>query len=163
MTDSAFQVPILFDYAATFTWAVSGAVVAIRRRLDITGVFVLALLAALGGGLLRDTLFLNRAPVALINPMYLTLVFCATIVTSVSARYLRKFIGPTTVGKIVDYIDALGTPAFAGLCFAILARWLPTTTSTWMLLAGATTIVSATPRASGRIRSRCLIQRQSLF
>jgi uncharacterized membrane protein YeiH len=113
MTDSAFQVPILFDYAATFTWAVSGAVVAIRRRLDITGVFVLALLAALGGGLLRDTLFLNRAPVALINPMYLTLVFCATIITSVSARYLRKFIGPTTVGKIVDYIDALGTPAFA--------------------------------------------------
>jgi uncharacterized membrane protein YeiH len=113
MTDAAFQVPVAFDYVATFTWAVSGAIVAIRRRLDITGVFVVALLAALGGGLLRDAVFLNRTPVALLNPMYLTLVFSATIVTSVFARYLRNLIGPVTVQKIVDYIDALGTPAFA--------------------------------------------------
>ena len=113
MTDAAFQVPVAFDYVATFTWAVSGAIVAIRRRLDITGVFVVALLTALGGGMLRDGVFLNRTPVALINPMYLTLVFCATIVTSVFARYLRNLIGPVTVQKIVDYIDALGTPAFA--------------------------------------------------
>jgi uncharacterized membrane protein YeiH len=113
MTETAFQVPILFDYAATFTWAVSGAVVAIRRRLDITGVFIVALLAALGGGLLRDALFLNRTPVALVNPMYLTLVFGATVITAVFARYLRNLIGPDKVQKIVDYIDALGTPAFA--------------------------------------------------
>lgn len=113
MTDAAFQVPVSFDYVATFTWAVSGAIVAIRRRLDITGVFVVALLAALGGGLLRDAVFLNRTPVALLNPMYLTLVFSATIVTSIFARYLRNLIGPVTVQKIVDYIDALGTPAFA--------------------------------------------------
>ena len=114
MTDSAaFQVPVLFDYVATFTWAVSGAIVAIRKRLDITGVFVVCLLAALGGGLLRDAAFLNRTPVALVNPMYLTLVFSATIVTAVFARYLRKLIAPSAVGKIVDYIDALGTPAFA--------------------------------------------------
>jgi uncharacterized membrane protein YeiH len=113
MTDAAFQVPVAFDYVATFTWAVSGAVVAIRRRLDITGVFVVALLAALGGGLVRDAVFLNRTPVALLNPMYLTLVFGATIVTAIFARYLRNLIGPVTVQKIVDYIDALGTPAFA--------------------------------------------------
>ena len=50
MTDSDFQVPVLFDYVATFTWAVSGAIVAIRRRFDITGVFIVSLLAAIGGG-----------------------------------------------------------------------------------------------------------------
>jgi uncharacterized membrane protein YeiH len=87
--------------------------VAVRRRLDITGVFVVSLLAAVGGGLLRDAVFLNRTPVALINPMYLTLVFCASIATSVVTRYLRNLVGPVTVGKVVDYIDALGTPAFA--------------------------------------------------
>ena len=113
MTDTAFQVPIVFDYVATFTWAVSGAIVAIRRRLDITGVFIVSLLAALGGGMVRDAVFLDRTPVALLNPMYLTLVFGASIVTSVFARYLRSLIGPVTVQKIVDYIDALGTPAFA--------------------------------------------------
>ena len=37
----------------------------------------------------------------------------ATIITAVFARYLRNLIGPETIQKIVDYIDALGTPAFA--------------------------------------------------
>jgi uncharacterized membrane protein YeiH len=113
MSATEFQVPILFDYVATFTWAVSGAVVAIRRRFDIVGVFVVSLLAAIGGGLLRDALFLNRTPVFLLNPDYLSLIVGATIVTAVFARYLRNFIGRDTVQKIVDYIDALGTPAFA--------------------------------------------------
>ena len=113
MTATDFQVPILFDYVATFTWAVSGAVVAIRRRFDIVGVFVVSLMAAIGGGLVRDALFLNRPPVFLLNPAYLSLIAGATVVTSVFARYLRRLIGPDTVQKIVDYIDALGTPAFA--------------------------------------------------
>ena len=113
MTDPVFQVPVFYDYIATFTWAVSGAVVAIRRRYDITGVFIVSLLAAIGGGLLRDGLFLNRPPVFLKDPAYLSLIFTATIITAVFARYLRGLIGPDTVQKIVDYIDALGTPAFA--------------------------------------------------
>jgi uncharacterized membrane protein YeiH len=113
MTGSDFQIPIAFDYVATFTWAVSGAIVAIRHRMDIIGVFIVALLAAIGGGLLRDALFLNRTPVFLVNPAYLSLIVAATISTSIFARYLRNLIGPETVQKIVDYIDALGTPAFA--------------------------------------------------
>ena len=113
MTDANFQVPILFDYAATFTWAISGAIVAIRKRFDIIGVFIVSLLTAIGGGLLRDAVFLNRTPVFLLDPAYLSLIASATVVTSVFARYLRNLIGPDTVQKIVDYIDALGTPAFA--------------------------------------------------
>ena len=44
MTEAAFQVPVLFDYVATFTWAVSGAIVAIRRRRNSTGGFMRTLL-----------------------------------------------------------------------------------------------------------------------
>jgi len=113
MTDATFQVPVLFDYVATFTWAVSGAIVAIRKRFDIIGVFIVSLLTAIGGGLLRDAVFLNRTPVFLLDPAYLSLIFCATAVTSIFARYLRNLIGPESVQKIVDYIDAIGTPAFA--------------------------------------------------
>jgi uncharacterized membrane protein YeiH len=113
MQEATFQVPILFDYVATFTWAVSGAIVAIRQRFDITGVFVVALLAAVGGGLLRDALFLDRTPVFLVNPAYLSLIVSATLATAFFTRYLRNLIGPDTVQRFVDYIDALGTPAFA--------------------------------------------------
>lgn len=113
MSPGNFQVPILFDYAATFTWAVSGAIVAIRHRFDVVGVFIVSLLTALGGGLVRDAVFLNRTPVFLLDPAYLSLIASATVLTAVFTRYLRNFIGPDTVQKIVDYIDALGTPAFA--------------------------------------------------
>lgn len=113
MTDSDFQVPVLFDYVATFTWAVSGAIVAIRHRLDITGVFIVSLLAAIGGGLIRDAMFLNRTPIFLLDPAYLTLITGATLSTAFFTRYLRNLIGPDLVQKAVDYIDALGTPAFA--------------------------------------------------
>jgi len=122
MTDAHFQVPVLFDYAATFTWAVSGSIVAIRKRFDIVGVFILALLTAIGGGLLRDAVFLNRTPVFLLDPAYLSLIAAATVLTSVFARYLRNLIGPDTVQKVVDYIDALGTPAFAVFGMELAAR-----------------------------------------
>ena len=36
---SAFHVPVYFDYLATFAWALSGAIVAMRKRCDIVGVF----------------------------------------------------------------------------------------------------------------------------
>lgn len=113
MADPAFQVPIAFDYVATFTWAVSGAIVAIRRRFDIVGVFVVALLSAIGGGLLRDAVFLNRPPAFLDDPAYLSLVTGATLLTAFFSRFLKNLIGPETVRKVVDIIDALGTPAFA--------------------------------------------------
>jgi uncharacterized membrane protein YeiH len=113
MSDPAFQVPVAFDYVATFTWAVSGAIVAIRRRFDIVGVFIVALLSAIGGGLLRDAVFLNRPPAFLVNPAYLSLVAGATALTAFFSRFLKNLIGPETVRKIVDVIDALGTPAFA--------------------------------------------------
>lgn len=113
MSDAGFQVPILFDYAATFTWAVSGAIVAIRRRFDIVGVFVVALLSAIGGGLLRDGVFLDRVPVFLTDPAYLLLVTAATTITAAFTGRLTHIIKAETVQKGVDIIDALGTPAFA--------------------------------------------------
>jgi uncharacterized membrane protein YeiH len=113
MADPDFHVPILFDYAATLTWAVSGAIVAIQRRFDIIGVFVVALLSAIGGGLLRDAVFLDRTPVFLTNPAYLSLIVGATVGTAFFGRPLHRLIGSETIKKVVDLIDALGTPAFA--------------------------------------------------
>jgi uncharacterized membrane protein YeiH len=76
-------------------------------------VFVVALLSAIGGGLLRDAVFLDRTPVFLTNPAYLSLVVGATVATAFFGRAFTNLIGPETIKKIVDLIDALGTPAFA--------------------------------------------------
>ena len=59
--------------------AVSGALVAIQRRFDIVGVFIVALLSAIGGGFLRDVAFLNRSPAFLGDPAYLSLIAAASV------------------------------------------------------------------------------------
>lgn len=113
MTESDFHVPFLFQHAATFVWAVSGAVVGIRKRFDITGVFVVALLSSAGGGLVRDAIFLQRTPMFLIDPIYLPLVAGATLLMTLFTATLTSVVQDQTVSKLVDLIDAVGTPAFA--------------------------------------------------
>ena len=45
---------MLFDWAGTLAFAVSGAMVGLSRRMDIFGVTVLALLTAVGGGMVAS-------------------------------------------------------------------------------------------------------------
>ena len=45
---------VALDLAGTFTFALSGALVGVRHRLDLFGVLVLAFAAATAGGVLRD-------------------------------------------------------------------------------------------------------------
>ena len=113
MIDADFRVPFLFQHVATFVWAVSGAVVGIRKRFDITGVFVVALLSSAGGGLVRDALFLQRTPMFLLDPIYLPIVAGATLLMTLFTASLTNVVQGETVSKFVDLIDAIGTPAFA--------------------------------------------------
>lgn len=113
MIEADFRVPFLFQHAATFVWAVSGAVVGIRKRFDITGVFVVALLSSAGGGLVRDAIFLQRTPTFLVDPIYLPLVAGATLLMTLFTATLTNVVQGDTVSKLVDLIDAVGTPAFA--------------------------------------------------
>lgn len=106
---------MLFDYAATLAWATSGAVVGIRKGYDIVGVFVIALLSAVGGGLVRDGILLHRTPVFLIDPHYLPLIAATTVLISVFTGPLTSLLKADTVRTLVEILDALGTPAFAAV------------------------------------------------
>jgi uncharacterized membrane protein YeiH len=105
-----FLVPPVINWVATFLWAISGGIIAIRRRFDIVGVFVLALLSALGGGIIRDGLFLHRTPVAVADPYYLLVIFVATLVVVSLGRFLLRL---KFLDKLVGLIDAVATPGFA--------------------------------------------------
>jgi uncharacterized membrane protein YeiH len=113
MTDAVFQVPPAFDYLATLTWASSGALVGIRKHFDVVGVFVVALVSSLGAGFLRDSLFLQRTPVMLSDPIYLPLIAMTVILFSLFSAPLTRVVTADTVQKLVDVIDAVGIPIFA--------------------------------------------------
>ncbi len=60
LTDTASLQTVL-DVVGVFVFALSGAIVAVRRGLDLFGILVLGWVAGLGGGIIRD-LFLGITP-----------------------------------------------------------------------------------------------------
>ncbi len=44
----------VFEYIGTVAFAISGALIGVSRNMDIFGMVVLALVTAIGGGVIRD-------------------------------------------------------------------------------------------------------------
>jgi uncharacterized membrane protein YeiH len=96
-----FTLPLAFDLAATFLFAVTGAMTAMRKGYDFVGVFFLALVTGIGGGLLRDGLFLQQVP-AVLGSHYLLAVVVATIIGLVFGQSLNR------LALVFLLVDALG-------------------------------------------------------
>ena len=78
----------LIDLVGVAVFAVSGALAAGRKRLDLLGVVVIATVTAIGGGTTRD-LLMDRHPVFWVaNPSYL-IVIAATALLTVAFVRLR--------------------------------------------------------------------------
>ena len=60
----------VMEWIGTVAFAVSGAVVAIERELDYYGICFMAIITAIGGGIIRDVLINQSLPASLANPMY---------------------------------------------------------------------------------------------
>lgn len=78
----------LIDHAGVAVFAVSGALAALRARMDLLGVTVVAAVTAIGGGTTRDVL-LDRHPVFWIDdPTYLAVILAAAAATLLWTRFL---------------------------------------------------------------------------
>src|SRR3982751_232699 len=66
-------------------FAISGALAAGRKSLDLVGVVLIATVTAIGGGTLRD-LLLGRPPFWLSDPVHLYVIFTAALLTVVYSR-----------------------------------------------------------------------------
>jgi hypothetical protein len=62
-----FELPVEFAIGAVFFFAITGALAAIRRHYDIIGVFTMAFVTGLGGALIRDGVFIQHGPPALMR------------------------------------------------------------------------------------------------
>jgi uncharacterized membrane protein YeiH len=107
-----FQVPFLLDFFALFLWAVSGAIIGMHKRYDVTGVLVIALLSSTGGSLLRDGFFLHQTPPVVSNPLYIPLIIAATAIAGLFRRRITRM-QLQLVDRSIAIIDAVGVPAFA--------------------------------------------------
>jgi uncharacterized membrane protein YeiH len=98
---STFLLPIEFDLAATFLMAMTGVWVASRRGYDAVGAFTMAFVSGVGGGLLRDSIFLSQSPVIMQDPRYLAAVLAAVLVGGVLQGLAQRF------ERLMPYVDAI--------------------------------------------------------
>ncbi len=72
---------VTLDLIGAFVFALSGALAAVRSRLDIFGVVVVGTVTAVGGGIVRDTLLGLTPPATLSHWPYLAVPVAASLVT----------------------------------------------------------------------------------
>lgn len=95
---------LVLNLGGTAAFALSGALAAVRARLDVFGVFVLAAVVGLAGGLIRDVLIGVR-PVALRDWWYLAAVAAAALVVLAHPALERS-------RRPIDLLDAAGLSLF---------------------------------------------------
>lgn len=90
-------------------FAVSGALTAARKQMDILGFIVIAAVTGLGGGTLRD-LVLGGGPVLWVRePIYVLLCCGAAVVTYFIAPFIASRL------RVLIWADAIGLSVFAVL------------------------------------------------
>ena len=100
---------IAIEVGGTVAFAVSGLIEAMRKRMDVVGVFSVAFVSAFGGGTVRD-LLLDRRPLFWVeHEAYLWLVFAMVI----TAPWWLKAVLQDAGARLMDVADAFGLGLFA--------------------------------------------------
>lgn len=78
------------DIIGTMVFAISGALTAMEKKLDIFGVAAVAFITALGGGTLRDVL-MGSTPVGWMNDLtYLAMIGGGLLISILFGRFVQK-------------------------------------------------------------------------
>lgn len=96
---------LLLDYLGTFAFAISGALKAARKEMDLFGLTVLAIVTAIGGGTLRDVM-LGQRPFWLTDFSYIYLSLLGTAAVAALYRLVSRF------ETLLLWFDAVGLGTF---------------------------------------------------
>lgn len=105
----------LVEIIGTVAFASSGAMVAVRKKLDLFGIIVLGVTTAVGGGMMRDLLIGNIPPNMFRNPVYVFASFLTVLILFLLFRCRPVLLGGKymeSYEKIMNILDAIGLGAF---------------------------------------------------
>lgn len=126
------------EIIGTIAFSISGAMVAIEKKMDIFGVAMLGLTTAVGGGVIRDLILGATPPAMFRNPIYaLTAVIAAIIIFIPPIRNgIAKKIG--WLDKTIMIMDAIGLGIFTVVGIEV-AKNLPDTGRFLQIFVGVVT------------------------
>ena len=110
---------ITIELMATIAFAMSGLMEAVRKRMDVVGVFSVTFVSAFGGGTLRDVLLNRRTFFWVQHQEYVWLVLLLTLIVPLRMSAVRR----QSIEKAMHFADACGLGLFtiSGMSIALLA------------------------------------------
>jgi uncharacterized membrane protein YeiH len=97
----------LFDWLGIVAFAVSGALVASRKQMDIVGFALLGTVTGIGGGTIRDIL-LDIHPILWVeHPEYLAVCIVVSLIVFITAHHFQSRY------KLILWADAVGLALFS--------------------------------------------------
>lgn len=110
MPDAKFELPIWIDLIAAFLFGVTGALAGLKRGYDWVGIFFLAFATAVGGGLVRDGIFISQGPPAVTrDSRYMLVIVAASLFAFLVSHRAHRF------RRVIAVFDALGLGAYAAV------------------------------------------------
>lgn len=103
---------LILEIIGTVSFAASGAIVAVKKSMDIFGVCILGVTAAVGGGMIRDIILGLTPPSALVNSRYIVISILVSLLIFIP--FIRKIITakPLLYEFLMLAADSLGLGVF---------------------------------------------------
>ncbi|MEH6407093.1 MAG: trimeric intracellular cation channel family protein [Leeuwenhoekiella sp.] len=81
----------IIDILGTIAFAISGVLTAIKKRMDVFGILIIATVTAVGGGTIRD-LLIGKTPVTwMLNSTFIYLIIGTSIFAMLFQKWLKYF------------------------------------------------------------------------
>lgn len=112
---SGVTVFFIIEMIGTVAFACSGAMVAVKKQLDMLGVIVLGVTTAVGGGMIRDLLVGIHPPTLFLDPVYVMVAFATVVVLFLVVKSRRmpiEALETLTYERVMNLLDAVGLGAF---------------------------------------------------
>lgn len=110
----------IFDIIGTIAFALSAVIPAIRKEMDLFGIFTIAFVTAIGGGTFRDLLI--SAPIVWMQNMDYIYAIIGTVILAVIFRNRLIY-----MSESISFFDTIGLSAFTliGIEKAMVAGYNP--------------------------------------
>lgn len=122
------NIQFISEILGTIAFAISGAMLAIERKMDIFGILFLGLVTAMGGGFMRDVVLGKVPPGMFRSPVFVVVGLLTSFYTYLAIRLKHHMIPHMSEERfqwVLNFTDAIGLGLFtvAGANVAIDAGY----------------------------------------
>lgn len=105
----------VLEIGGTLAFAASGAMTAMKKRMDLLGVIVLGVITAIGGGILRDVILGITPPLAFRNPLCALVAVGTAIVAFLPGIRRRLMHNELHFDIVLLVMDSVGLGVFTAM------------------------------------------------